>query len=55
MLKLVKKFWNDEQGLELSEYAVMIALILAIAITAITLVGDRIETIFGDLLTYLGG
>jgi hypothetical protein len=22
MLKLVKKFWNDEQGLEFSEYAV---------------------------------
>ncbi len=46
MLKLAKKFWNDEQGLELSEYAVMMALIIAAVIVAIGVLSTAISNRF---------
>ena len=55
MKKLMKKFWNDEQGLELSEYAVMIALICIAVIGVVTLLGTTIARLFQDLVTRLGG
>lgn len=54
-MNMLKKFIKDERGLELSEYALLIALILVIAVTTITSVGGRINVLFGDLLTALGG
>ncbi len=35
MLKLAKKFWNDEQGLELSEYAIMAGIVILVAAATI--------------------
>ncbi len=55
MNKLLQKFWQDEAGLELSEYAIMIALILVIAAATITLVGEKINAVFQLLLLKLGG
>jgi Flp pilus assembly pilin Flp len=55
MRRLFTRFWKDEQGLELSEYALMIALIVVIAVLVITDVGKQISKLFGDLLTALGG
>jgi Flp pilus assembly pilin Flp len=46
MLKLAKKFWNDEQGLELSEYAVMAGIIVVALITIIGLLSGAIQTAF---------
>jgi Flp pilus assembly pilin Flp len=48
MLKLAKRFLNDEQGLELSEYAVMTALIVAVVVTAIGLLAGSIKARFDD-------
>lgn len=49
MKKLLKKFWSDEQGLELSEYAVMAALIIIAVIVAITAVSGGIAAAFNRL------
>ena len=46
MKKLAEKFFRDEQGLELSEYAVMTALILIAVITAIGLLRAQIVAAF---------
>jgi pilus assembly protein Flp/PilA len=46
MSKLIKKFWNDEQGLELSEYAIMAGVIIVIVIAVITGMGGHINSIF---------
>jgi Flp pilus assembly pilin Flp len=46
MLKLAKKFWNDEQGLELSEYAVMAALIIMAVVSAVILLRTQIINAF---------
>jgi Flp pilus assembly pilin Flp len=49
MLKLAKRFWNDEQGLELSEYAIMAALVIIVGIAAIGLLGGYIKDSFTAL------
>ncbi len=41
---MIKKFLKDESGLELSEYAVAAALIVAGVIAAFTLLGTAITT-----------
>jgi pilus assembly protein Flp/PilA len=47
--KLAKRFWNDEQGLELSEYAVMAALIIVALIVIITALSTSIGNAFTNL------
>ncbi len=49
MKNLLKKFWNDEAGLELSEYAIMAALIIIIAIAVIEGLGTKIQGVFQSL------
>ncbi len=39
---MIKKFFNDETGLELSEYAVAAALIALATVTAFQLLGTNI-------------
>lgn len=53
MTKLLQRFWEDEAGLELSEYAIMIALVIVIAIVTIEAVGGAINDRFTDLLNAL--
>jgi pilus assembly protein Flp/PilA len=40
---VIKKFWNDETGLELSEYAVAAALVALAAVAAFTALGTKIS------------
>jgi Flp pilus assembly pilin Flp len=50
---MIKKFLNDETGLELSEYAVAAALItLAVVVTFGTL-GTNIKTVINNLAGYI--
>ena len=51
MKALLKKFWSDEEGLELVEYAVMTALIIAAVVTAITLLSGAISGRMGEVTT----
>jgi pilus assembly protein Flp/PilA len=56
-MKTIMRFLRDEQGLELSEYAVMVGLIVVITVAIITLIGGNINRIFGllnDALTTVG-
>jgi len=55
MLKLAKRFLRDEQGLELSEYAIMAALVIAVAAATIYAVGVAIDTRFGTLEDNING
>lgn len=49
MKKLLARFLKDERGLELSEYAIMAALIIVVAAGTITLLGESIDGIFTTL------
>lgn len=46
---MLKKFWNDERGLETVEWAVIAALIVAGLIAIITGLGQNVEGRFQEL------
>jgi len=41
MLNLLRNLWKDEQGQDIAEYALMLAVVLAIAIAGATLLGTN--------------
>jgi pilus assembly protein Flp/PilA len=46
MLKKLKNFFKDEEGATMVEYALMLALIAVVCITAVQLIGTRANTTF---------
>ena len=46
---MIRRFINDETGLELSEYAVAAALVTLAVIGAFTALGGKINTAIGNL------
>jgi len=54
MKAMLKKFVKDERGLELPEYAVMTALIIAAVVTAIGALATAIAGRFTDVSTTVG-
>lgn len=53
--QMLKKFFQDEQGLETVEYAVMTALIVAAMVTAIGLLAGAITGRFGEVQGVVDG
>ena len=51
---MIKKFFQDETGLELSEYAVAAALVALAVITAFTTLGTNIGTKINNLAGKIG-
>jgi pilus assembly protein Flp/PilA len=49
MLNRVKSFLRSEDGPTATEYAVMLALIIIVALTAITALGDKVNAIFTNV------
>jgi len=54
-MNMLKRFIRDESGLELSEYAVMVGLIVIAVIVAIGLLSTQIIRLFTGLATTLEG
>ena len=50
---MLKKLLRDERGEDMIEYALLAAFISIIAVAAVKLVGGKIVTIFGNILTAL--
>ena len=48
MIKLVE-LWKDEQGQDIAEYAVMLAVILVIVVGTIRLIGTKSNTVFSNV------
>jgi len=48
-MNMLKRFIRDESGLELSEYAVMVGLIVIAVIVIVTTLGEHIAGIFRTL------
>ena len=49
--RTMKQFLVSEDGPTATEYAVMLALIIVVAITAITLLGTNVNATFGSVNT----
>jgi pilus assembly protein Flp/PilA len=53
LLNYVKSFVRDEEGQDLLEYALLVALIALIAIGAVGAAGGSVKTIFENIATQL--
>ena len=42
-------FWSDEQGQDIAEYAVMLAVILVIVVGTIRLIGSNANNVFSQV------
>jgi Flp pilus assembly pilin Flp len=50
----LNRFWNDEQGQDIAEYAVMLAVILVIVIGTVRLIGTNATTVFSEVASSVG-
>ena len=53
MKALFTRFWKNEEGQDLTEYALLIALIALVVIAAVTLLGTQIQTVFNNIANAL--
>jgi pilus assembly protein Flp/PilA len=52
--KFFQKLWKDEQGQDIAEYAVMLAVILVIVIGTVRLIGTNANTVFSQVGSAIG-
>ena len=49
MMKLVQRVWSEDQGQDIAEYAVMLAVILVLVVGTIRLVGTNANNVFSNV------
>jgi Flp pilus assembly pilin Flp len=49
MNKVLRTLWSDQQGQDIAEYAVMLAVILVIVVGTIRLVGSNANKVFSSV------
>jgi pilus assembly protein Flp/PilA len=49
MTKLLRRLWSDEEGQDIAEYAVMLAVILVLVVGTIQLVGSNANNVFSQV------
>lgn len=54
-MKTLRRFWQDERGIESAEWALILGIIVLAAVTAANGAKGYMQTIFGDLKDELGG
>ena len=54
MADFLKKLWSDDQGQDIAEYAVMLAVILVIVVGMIRLIGTNANTVFSQTASAIG-
>jgi pilus assembly protein Flp/PilA len=53
MLNTIRRFWNDEAGQGLPEYALLVAAVVVMVVAASALFGDVVKTLFSDVGSYI--
>ncbi len=49
MKTLWRRFWTDDQGQDIAEYAVMLAVILVIVVGTVQLIGNNANNVFSNV------
>lgn len=49
MTQLLRNVWSDQSGQDVAEYALMLAVILAVVVGTVTAIGTNANTIFGNV------
>lgn len=53
MTALLRKLWNEDQGQDIAEYAVMLAVILVLVVGTIRLIGSNANNVFSNVSSSL--
>ena len=53
MTRLLSRFWSDDTGQDIAEYAVMLAVILVIVVGTIQLIGSNANNVFSNVASSL--
>ena len=53
MSQLLRKVWSDDEGQDIAEYAVMLAVILVIVVGTIKLIGSNANNVFSNVASSL--
>ena len=53
MMQLLWKVWNDDQGQDIAEYALMLTVILLIVAATVSSIGTTANSIFSNVATKL--
>jgi Flp pilus assembly pilin Flp len=51
---LLRKFWNQEEGQDIAEYAIMLAVVLVIVIGTVRMIGSNASTVFSQVGSSIG-
>jgi Flp pilus assembly pilin Flp len=49
MMSIVRSLWHEDQGQDIAEYAVMLAVILVIVVGTIRLIGSNANNVFSSV------
>jgi Flp pilus assembly pilin Flp len=49
VMQLLRNLWRNEEGQDIAEYAVMLAVILVIVVGTIRLIGSNANTVFSSV------
>lgn len=49
MRTFIRNLWNDEQGQDIAEYSVMLAVILVIVVGTVRLIGSNANNVFSQV------
>lgn len=55
MLEVLRNMWRDDEGQDIAEYAVMLAVILVIVVGTIRLIGSQANNVFSETASALAG
>jgi len=53
MFRLIRRLWSEDQGQDIGEYAVMLAVILVLVVGTIRLIGSNANTAFSNVASTL--
>jgi Flp pilus assembly pilin Flp len=49
MFTQIRKLWSEEQGQDIAEYAVMLAVILVLVVGTVRLIGSNANNVFSNV------
>lgn len=53
MSELIRRFWQEDAGQDIAEYAVMLAVILVLVVGTVRLIGSNANTAFSSVASSL--
>jgi len=53
MMKVLGRIWSDDEGQDIAEYAVMLAVILVIVVGTVKLIGSNANNVFSEVASTL--